>query len=529
MASSVRSFGLAFAALAVCYAASKISQLLWHKFTTPLRNLRGPKNPSVVWGNFKEVNHEDDSVVYERWIKEYGKTFRFHEFLGRYRLFTIDTRAIGHVLNNTQTWIKPDIFRRGPAAAFGEGILFTEGEQHRRQRKIMGPAFATPQLSALNSIFLEKSAELRDVWNSKVAEGHGSAQVDTVTWMAKTTMDIIGLAGFGYHFNSLKEESTPLAEALAKLFPSTQGFRVLPFLANFIPALRWIPNERERITIEARGVMNQIGLELIRESRRAIQAGDSSTGRDLLALLMRANMDKDVPPHLRLSDEELLGQIPTFLVAGHETTATSASWCCYALSLNPDVQTKLREELRGVHTEEPSMDQLNGLPYLDAVVRETMRLYAVVSWTLREAVVDDVIPLDTPILDCSGRMIQEVRVKKGDTVLIPILPLNRADEIWGYDSHQFRPERWFAMAEKSSSIPGVYSGLATFISGPHSCIGWRFAVLELKAILFHLVREFKVDLAVPAEQIGSRSFLVMRPLLKSNNKYELPINITPVA
>ncbi|KZW00396.1 cytochrome P450 [Exidia glandulosa HHB12029] len=526
---SVGNVALAVGALAAYWAANKLARSVWHRLTTPLRHLPGPKSESFIWGNLRAIFKADNSVIHEQWVKEYGKTFRYHAFLGQYRFFSTDTRAIGHILNNTQVWVKPELMRNSLAAILGEGVLFTEGEQHRKQRRIMNPAFGIAQTRELTDIFLEKSAELRDVWRAKVAEGGGSAEVDALSWLSKATLDIIGLAGFDYHFNALKDQSNELSDAFGAVFSTSQQFRLLNFLRNVIPVLRWLPNKQQRKTDEARAVMDRIGMELITEKKRAIRAGESkSVGRDLLTLLIRANMDKDVPPHLRLSDEEVLGQVPTFLVAGHETTASTTTWCFYALSQHLDVQAKLREELLAVPTDNPTMDDLNALPYLDAVVRETMRVYSVVGSTVRVAAQDDVVPLATPIVDRKGRTVHEVNIKKGDSIFVPILALNRAEDIWGEDAREFRPERWLSVPDKANSIPGVFAGLMTFIGGPRSCIGYRFAVIEFKALLFHLVRAFKVELAVPVEQIASRSSIVTRPVLKTNDTNVLPIILTPV-
>lgn len=130
-------------------------------------------------------------------------------------------------------------------------------------------------------------------------------------------------------------------------------------------------------------------------------------------------------------------------------------WCLYALSIHPDVQRKLREELLEVPTENPSMDELNALPYLDMVVKETLRHHAPVPATNRTVVHDDIIPLDTPFTDRNGKVCDHVRcvsschtqhnsltpsqrVRKGDMIFIPILSINRSKALWGEDAHEFK-------------------------------------------------------------------------------------------
>lgn len=121
-----------------------------------------------------------------------------------------------------------------------------------------------------------------------------------------------------------------------------------------------------------------------------------------------------------------------------ETTSTLISWTLFALSLSPGVQVKLRAELRAHPTDSPSIEALNSLEYLDAVIREALRLYAPVSATQRVATQEDVIPLAEPVLDKNGRSLTEIRVAKGDVVTIPIRIMNRSVDIWGEDAGEFR-------------------------------------------------------------------------------------------
>lgn len=101
-------------------------------------------------------------------------------------------------------------------------------------------------------------------------------------------------------------------------------------------------------------------------------------------------------------------EIPTFLVAGHETISVGTAWALYALALNPTVQQKLRAELYSVTTETPSAEELNELPYLKNVVKEILRLHPAIGFTVREAQREDVVPLRHPCKDRRGRVLDSV-------------------------------------------------------------------------------------------------------------------------
>lgn len=131
-------------------------------------------------------------------------------------------------------------------------------------------------------------------------------------------------------------------------------------------------------------------------------------------------------------------EIPTFVVAGHETTSTSTSWCLFALACNPAIQRKLREELVMVDTDMPTMEELSVLPYLDKVVHESLRLYAPVTGINRVAMQDDVIPTNAPYTDRDGNVCNEICVKKGDKIFLMISALHTSQAIWGDDVLEFK-------------------------------------------------------------------------------------------
>jgi len=230
-----------------------------------------------------------------------------------------------------------------------------------------------------------------------------------------------------------------------------------------------------------------------------------------------------------MTDEDIQAQVPTFLIAGHETTSVAVAWALYALACHPTAYAKLTAEARACHTDTPSMDELNRMTYLDYVTREALRFHSPVQNTVRAPVKDTVVPLSKPFIDRHGVKRHELRLREGDSILIPILAIHRLKSLWGEDADEFKPERWEAIPEAVKAIPGVFGNLLTFITGAHACIGYRFAVTEMKAILFAFVRSFDFELAVPPAQITRKSFVVARPFLTADQDSgpQLPLIIRP--
>ncbi|KAJ7254987.1 cytochrome P450 [Mycena haematopus] len=508
------------------YTLYRILRSLYRELTSPWRYLRGPPSTHWFYGNLKELMDDENSGLEERWLQQYGRTSRFQSILGVRMLHIADTKAIHHFLSNTHIYQMPEASRFSLGRIVGPGVLVVEGDVHKQQRKIMNPAFGAPQVRALTDIFVDKSIQLRDIWAAQAAKSEGIARVEVLSWLSKATLDIIGLAGFNYKIDALGAEGdappNELAEAFEAVFAAETGLSVARVLQMMFPVLRRLPLDDKRIAT-AQATMKRIGRQLLTDSKRASAEDgtfETETGRvrrDLLTLLVRANTSKELPANQQLSDEDVIAQVPTFLVAGHETTSTAVTWALFALTQNSGAQTRLRDELLAVSTDRPTMDELNALPYLDCVVRETLRVYPPVPATSRIALREDVVPLSTPVTDINGQIHETLRIRKGEALHIPITALNRDFEIWGPDALEYIPERWDTPPPGASAIPGVWGHMLTFLGGPRSCIGFRFSLVEMKALLFTLIRAFEFELAVPVGEIGKKTTaIVQRPMLKTD-------------
>ncbi|KAJ7611688.1 cytochrome P450 [Roridomyces roridus] len=514
------------------YAIYRLLLFVYDEVTSPTRSLPGPKSTHLIYGNLQEIQKAENGAAHQAWAQQYGRTFRYFDCT----TLTSDTKALNHFLTNSYIYQRPEPGRYSLGRIVGPGVLVTEEDQHKSQRRIMNPAFGAAQVRELTGIFVDKSLELRDAWSLQAANSGGIVRLDALSWLSRATLDIIGLAGFNYHFNALSQEdesSTELGAAFSTIFRVGLATSPLRILKMFFPVFRFIPSKIDTLIDSSQAKMMQIGRKLLQESKN--EMADNGTfekgrARDLLSLLVRANTSKDIPESQRLSDEDVLAQVPTFLVAGHETTSTGTTWALFALTQNVAAQSRLREELLAVETDNPTMDELNALPYLDCVVRETLRLHAPVVATSRVAMQDDVVPLNTPYTDARGTVQTTIRVRKGQIIYIPILVVNRDKEIWGADAEEFRPERWEdPEITNNNSIPGVWGHILSFLGGPRACIGYRFSLVEMKALLFTLIRAFEFELAVPAEDIGKKSVIVQRPIVRSEPKggNQLPVIVRP--
>ncbi|KAF8181911.1 cytochrome P450 [Mycena galopus ATCC 62051] len=514
------------AATLALYTVYRLAKILHTDYTNPLRDLPGPQGGNFILGHFRQVMR--DFALPDKWREEFGVNYQSKGLFQKRDLYTTDIRALSHILLNDHTYQKGEVGHNLLTHLLGNGLLSVEGAEHKRQN----PAFGVPQIRALTEIFNAKSIQLRDTLSREVGQG---SRIDVFEWLRKMTLDVIGEAGFNYKFNALAPNGqiNDLEDALTRLMHSPEAQRQtgLRLLQAQIPILGFLPIPGAKVVHEARAKMVSIAKKLLSDSQADIKlaGGISGTQRDLLSLLVESNTSHGIQEHQRLSDAEVVAQIPTFFVAGHETTSTAVALALHALSIHPSVQSRLREELLSIPTDDPTMDDLNSLPYLENVLRESMRLYPPVGFTMREAMEDDVVPLSRSYSDKNGKSYDTISIRKGTIIRIPISAVHRDTEIWGADAGVFRPERWDSIPEATSKIPSVWGNLMTFIAGPHNCIGFRFSLVEIKSILFTLLRGFEFTPAVPEDTIGFSSTPVRRPNVITEPKggNQLPLIVRP--
>lgn len=215
-------------------------------------------------------------------------------------------------------------------------------------------------------------------------------------------------------------------------------------------------------------------------------SGMKEEGSELtfLALLLKRINAKGAT---KLSVIEVVENINTLLIGGFETTSGAIKMCLYDLAMNMDVQTKLREELVSFGREEPDFEELltgSRLPYLDAVVKESIRLHPTGGTTDRVATNDDVLPLSQPIELPSGEQVHQIHIRAGQLIQLPM----RAINVWE-EGERFWPERWLNKETAPSKLGG-WSNMSSFSEGPRMCLGWKLAVLEMKIAIFTLVKDF---------------------------------------
>ncbi|KAG8846895.1 hypothetical protein FRB96_001740 [Tulasnella sp. 330] len=513
-----------------------INYMVIAPYCSPMQDLPGPPKPGKFL-DFQHINlimnpnisHQKQQEMRE----EYGMNIRIQGFgYWDQRLLTFDTKAITYILSQaTELYPKPWQTRRMLCRLLGDGVPFTEGDQHKRQRKVINPAFAPQALRNCYPIFHTKAAELRDRWTGLINGSQTDSTIlDMHHWLTRASFDTFAAAGFGMKLDAIQNEDNELYLAYQKMFDVTlnKGLSMRGMLEILFPWLDWVcPDAAAKQVKKSKEIIKKAAEATVKTKRDAIvQAmnGDFDaeksvhprSQKDLLSLMIKSNLSESS----KLSDTELISQIHSLLFVGSDNTALSICWTLYYLSLNPAIQTRLRDELLPhAPVNSSSTRDISQFPFLDAVVKESIRLTGPIHSTIRVASCDDTIPTEDGV---------GVKIHKGEFIHLPFEALSLAKETWGEDAWEYNPDRWSKLPEAAKRIPGIITGLATFSVGSHSCPGAQFAIMEAKTFIAELITSFEF-LPAPEKKIFKNNIIMTRPFVsgEASKGPQLPMIVRP--
>jgi cytochrome P450 len=458
-----------------------------------------------LWGQFVEIITNECGVPQRKWHTEHGPIIRYFFPFGAERLAIADDKAIHQMtIKNPYNYPKPVRAKLWMVRILGEGVLLAEGQEHAHQRKALAPGFSIASIRALSPVFWQKSLLLSKLWKEEMAEAKVPAKcIEVLEWLNRTTLDIIGQAGFGTDINSLENPETPIREAYRLVFGFDIGSRILHGLQAFIPSTKYIPAKMNRDMEEARSIILNKATEIITEKES--QADANTKHKDIIALIAKDNKKLKEAGEQGLSFETMRDQVMTFLGAGHDTTATGVAWTLHLLSTHPEIQSRLRAEIKEhmpflfnpatrYNAEQLAKVDADQLPYLDNVCRESLRYIPPIPMTVRESLAPD--------------QLGPYHVPAGTVIYVLANAINRLPMYWGPTADVFNPDRW-------DKLPETYTTNAfmTFLQGPRGCVGRKFAETEMKVLLCCLLSlyTFERDENVVDPETLKMWRLVLRP------------------
>jgi cytochrome P450 len=385
-------------------------------------------------------------------MRQYGGIV--HLKLAKYDGYQVtDPDLLQQILTtDSRIWHKSIVYKGILADYLGNGLLVSDGDFWRRQRKLMQPTFHTKRISAYAQTMVDYTQRMFDGWQA-------GKVLDIDAEMMRLTLFIVGKTLFD---TDLKDDSAKIATALGKMLHD-----IMDEAGSLVNLPDWIPTPlrfRKQRTIQ---MLEDVIMPIIEEHR----ATKEDRG-DLLSMLLMAQDDDGSG----MSDEQVKHEALTIVLAGHETTANTLTWTLYLLSQYPKIEAKLQQEVDTVlQGRIPMLEDLKRLPYTEMVLKEAMRLYPP-AWSV-------------------SRQTQEATelggypIRRKSMVVISIYAAHR-NEAYFPNAEVFDPERFTpeneAKLHKYAYLP--------FGGGPRICIGNAFAMMEAQLILASIVQRYCLSL-----------------------------------
>ncbi|KAG2341448.1 cytochrome P450 [Suillus weaverae] len=508
-----------------------------------------PLSPAGVSPKTTNDTHTRTSEPKLAWATEYGPVFKVPGVFGQSKVILWDPKAISHFFAR-DTWLynQTPFTKIAVRSTVGRGMLWADGESHKRQRKALSPAFSAAAIRSLTSVFLDAAHKTVIAWDGKIESNQRThcAVIDVQQWMNHISLDSAGIAILSHDFGALDGNDSDVAHILNAFGSFSNDSHNLVILAQNFPSILKLPLPRTQFARRFSLIVGKICQEMLLRTRKEEETGGAAQGdKSCLGLLLKAEKSGEsavLTPQEALDEvhksqnsperwdaDFRLCQAKILLLAGFETTAASMMWALVELAQNPGMQTKLRDECLEFGPT-PSYDDLtNKLPYLDAVVNEVLRLHAPLKEIPRSATQEDVIPLSEPMRTAAGNFTESVCISKGTVVVIPLAALNCSVSMWGPEATAFKPSRWFEGDEGTHGARETLHGyrhLMTFGDGARMCLGRLFALTEIKAVLFVLVRNFVFEMADgPGVQVVESFGTLPRPRVVWSAASSVPLRV----
>ena len=416
-------------------------------------------------------------LLFEHLTKTYGR-------MAHYRVGPSDIVLVNEpdfireiLIVQAQSFIKERTQKR-MKILLGEGLITSDGENHKRQRRIAAPAFHRQRIQAYGSIMVERAAAMRDAWR----EG---AEIDVSTEMMRLSLEVVARTLFAQEVTADILSINHEVNAIMKLYnflialPRAEDYLHLP-----IPGLMRFRRARKRL--------DEVVYRMIAEHRAAgVDRGD------LLSMLLRsrdeeqdhAGMSQDPSG---LTQEQLRDEVLTIFLAGYETVANALSWTWMLLAQNPEAEAKLHAELdRVLRGRLPTLDDLPQLRYAEMVLAESMRLYPP-AWAMGRQATRD-ITLGPYLLPAKTFFFFSQYIIQRSAEHFPD-PLR-------FDPERFTPER------KAGRSKFVYF---PFGAGSRQCIGEAFAWMEATLVLATIAQRWRLRL-IPGQRLEVQPKITLRP------------------
>ncbi|XP_030480085.2 cytochrome P450 CYP749A22 [Cannabis sativa] len=415
------------------------------------------------------------------WANLYGKVY-LQWYGTRALLVILEPELVKEILINKEgAYIKQN-WSLYVKKILGDGLAMSQGEKWTKMRKLANFAFHGESLKGMTPAMIASVETMLEKWNCD--EGK---EIEVYEEFRLLTAEVISRTAFGSSY----KEGSAIFEMLAKLslLASRNMLTVrLPGISKIFKT----KDEREAEKLEK--TIHQSIVELIKKREDKVMNKDADNyGNDFLGLLVKANHDDNISQ--RISIDDVVDECKTFYFAGQETTNSWLAWTILLLSIHTEWQEEARKEVFTIFGKQnPNLDGIPKLKILNQIIHESLRLY----------------PSLTSLARKTRKEVRlgHLNLPANAIILISILSLHHDPEIWGHDSHLFKPERFSQGVAKATK-----DNMAAFLPfgiGPRSCVGINFAINEAKIVLTMILQRYSFTLS-PTYVHSPLSIITNRP------------------
>jgi cytochrome P450 len=425
---------------------------------------RGVREVTVAFRKF--VNNPPVEML--RLRKQWGLAMGFHVGV-RNVIFLGDPALIGEVLLDKEDAFIKDRVTRGLSIFLGNGLLTSEGEFWRKQRKLIAPRLTKKHIATYANAMVKCALSYADTLKEgEIGDVHAA--------MTRVTLEIVTETLFGASLGSGHDE---IGHAIDEIMHNFE--QVAHSWRQLFPD--WVPFAARRRSKKTAKTIDQAVYAVISKKRAQKERGD-----DLLSRMLEAQDDDGG----HMTDLQLRDEAVTMFVAGHETTANALAFALMLLGDHPDIDARAHAEIQTVlNGKTPTAEDVRNLPFLEAIVKETLRLYPPAHIFGRESVRE--------------LTLGNWKIPKGASVLMSPYALHRSSDYWP-DPHSFRPDRWL-----DGSADGVpKNAYLPFGGGARVCIGNHFAMMESMLILATILPRARFERA-SSDAVVLQTAITLRP------------------
>jgi len=417
-------------------------------------------------------------LLFEHLVRTYGRAS--HYMLGpSHIVFINDPGLIWEILiNHPQEMIKERTQRR-MKILLGEGLITSDGEIHKRQRRIAAPAFHRQRIQNYGTMMVDRASVMREEWKP-------GQEIDIAAEMMRLTLQVVARTIFNTDVTSDVQAINDEVNVIMDLYNFLIALpRAEAMLHWPIPGLMRFRKARKRLDAVVHRMIEQ-------HQKDGIDRGD------LLSMLITSRDEEG--DHSQMSDEQLRDEVLTIFLAGYETVANALSWTWLLLGQNPDAEARMHAEIdSALGGRLPTLDDLPRLKYTEMVFAESMRLYPP-AWAMGRQTTKDV-------------EIGPYKFPEGTYLFFSQYIMQRSEEQFP-DPLRFDPERFTAEAKAGRPKFAYFP----FGGGNRQCIGEAFAWMEGVLLLATIAQRWRLRL-VPGQQIGLSPKITLRP--------DRPIRVVP--